>query len=64
MRTESIRTCCGTPTDRTAPSPHARDCVYSLPHPTPSGGPYCIARACPQRQLHHAGTGGCVHDIG
>lgn len=54
----TIRPCCGTPIDSHYPSPHARDCVYtlapmdrrglrwpSLP-PTGSGGPYCLRPGC------------------
>ena len=58
-RRESIRPCCGTLTDRGAPSPHARDC-RTVGTPAPSGGPYCIARGCPLPSLHRAESVGCI----
>lgn len=58
-RPEFIRPCCGTLTDRNAPSPHARDCSHTGTV-RPSGGPYCIARACTVVVLHRAGSSGCV----
>lgn len=65
-RLESIRPCCGTLTDRTAPSPHARDCravtlpLRNRPYFARSAGPYCIARACPIIPLHRAESRGCI----
>jgi hypothetical protein len=60
MARTRIRPCCGTLTDRTRPSPHARDCPAYPADDCRTGGPFCIARACPIVPLHRAESAGCI----